>query len=151
MSPLVLVALAINVLVVGGLAYGLSRRREAAIHMKIMTTCFVVDLLNVILVEVTARVTNEESQGAVEQGLKSFWNDPVSLLNFHIAVSVISIVCYIIAIRVGRRLFRTGEGRGLHRKNALVFIVTRLASFVTSIMVSWPKIRPYFAPLDEIP
>ena len=68
MSPLVLVALAINVLVVGGLAYGLSRRREAAIHMKIMTTCFVVDLLNVILVEVTARVTNEESQGAVEQG-----------------------------------------------------------------------------------
>tara|TARA_B100000809_G_scaffold256560_1_gene296719 strand:- start:5058 stop:5393 length:336 start_codon:yes stop_codon:yes gene_type:complete len=108
--------------------------------MKIMTTCFVVDLLNVILVEVAARGPGGESPGAVEQGLKSFWNDPVSLLNFHIAVSVISIVCYIIAIRVGRRLFRTGEGRGLHRKNALVFIVTRLASFVTSIMVSWPKI-----------
>ena len=140
MSSLVVVALVINVLVVAGLAYGLSRRREAAIHMKIMTTCFVVELLNVILVEVTARATSGESQGAVEQGLRSFWNDPVSVLNFHIVVSVASIVCYIIAIRTGRRLFRTGEGRGTHRKNALVFIVTRLASFVTSIMVSWPKI-----------
>ena len=140
MSSLVVVALVINVLVVAGLAYGLSRRREAAIHMKIMTTCFVVDLLNVILVEVTARATSGESQGAVEQGLRSFWNDPVSVLNFHIVVSVASIVCYIIAIRTGRRLFRTGEGRGTHRKNAVVFIVTRLASFVTSIMVSWPKI-----------
>ena len=140
MSSLVIVALAINVLVVAGLAYGLSRRREPAIHMKVMTSCFVIDLLNVILVEVTARVTNEESQGAVEQGVRSFWNDPVSLLNFHILVSVISIVCYIIAIRTGRRLFRTGEGRGTHRKNALVFIIARLASFVTSIMVSWPKI-----------
>jgi uncharacterized membrane protein YozB (DUF420 family) len=143
MSSLVVVALVINVLVVAGLAYGLSRRREAAIHMKIMTTCFVVDLLNVILVEVAARATSGESgesQGAVEQGLRSFWNDPVSVLNFHIVVSVASIVCYIIAIRTGRRLFRTGEGRGTHRKNAVVFIVTRLASFVTSIMVSWPKI-----------
>ena len=140
MSSLVVVALVINVLVVAGLAYGLSRRREAAIHMKIMTSCFVVDLLNVILAEVTARATSGESQGAVEQGLRSFWNDPVSVLNFHIVVSVASIVCYIIAIRTGRRLFRTGEGRGTHRKNALVFIVTRLASFVTSIMVSWPKI-----------
>ena len=140
MSSLVVVALVINVLVVAGLAYGLSRRREAAIHMKIMTTCFVVDLLNVILVEVTARATSGESQGAVEQGLRSFWNDPVSVLNFHIVVSVASIVCYIIAIRTGRRLFRTGEGRGTHRKNALVFIVTRLASFVTSFMVSWEKI-----------
>ena len=140
MSSLVIVALAINVLVVAGLAYGLSRRREPAIHMKVMTSCFVIDLLNVILVEVTARVTNEESQGAVEQGVRSFWNAPVSLLNFHILVSVISIVCYIIAIRTGRRLVRTGEGRGTHRKNALVFIIARLASFVTSIMVSWPKI-----------
>ena len=85
-------------------------------------------------------MTNEESLGAVEKGVKSFWIDPVSLLNFHILVSVISIVCYIIAIRTGRRLFRTGEGRGVHRKNALVFIIARLASFVTSIMVSWPKI-----------
>ena len=140
MSSLVLAALAINVLVVVGLAYGLSRRREPAIHMKVMTCCFVIDLLNVILVEVTARVTNEESLGAVEKGVKSFWNDPVSLLNFHILVSVSSIVCYIIAIRPGRRLFRTGEGRGVHRTNALGFIIARLASFVTSIMVSWPKI-----------
>ena len=140
MSSLVLAALAINVLVVVGLAYGLSRRREPAIHMKVMTCWFVIDLLNVMLVEGTARVTNEESLGAVEKGVKSFWNDPVSLLNFHILVSVISIVCYIIAIRTGRRLFRTGEGRGVHRKNALVFIIARLASFVTSIMVSWPKI-----------
>ena len=140
MSNLVITALLVNVLVVVGLIYGISKRREPAIHMKVMTVCFVVDLLNVILVEVTARVTNEDSQGAVEQGIRSFYEKFFSLLNFHILVSVISIICYIIAIRTGRRLFRTGEGRSTHRKNALVFVITRLASFVTSILISWPKI-----------
>ncbi len=140
MSSLVIAALVVNVLVVAGLCYGISRRREPAVHMKVMTTCFVVDLLNVILVEVAARGSHNESQGAVEQGLRSFYDNLFSLLNFHIIASVISIVCYIIAIRTGRRLYRTGEGRGLHRKNALVFVVVRLASFVTSFMVSWEKI-----------
>ena len=139
MSNLVIVALLVNVLVVIGLIYGISKRREPAINMKVMTTCFVVDLLNVILVEVTARVTNEDSQGAVEQGLRSFYENFFSLLNFHILVSVISIICYIIAIRTGRRLFRTGGGRSAHRKNAMIFVAVRLASFVTSIMISWPK------------
>ena len=75
MSNFVITALLVNVLVVIGLIYGISKRREPAIHMKVMTTCFVVDLLNVILVEVTARVTNEDSQGAVEQGLRSFYEN----------------------------------------------------------------------------
>ena len=139
MSNFVITALLVNVLVVIGLIYGISKRREPAIHMKIMTTCFVVDLLNVILVEVTARARSEDSQGAVEQGLRSFYENFFSLLNFHILVSVISIICYIIAIRTGRRLFRTGEGRSAHRKNAMIFVAVRLASFVTSIMISWPK------------
>lgn len=142
MITLVVIALVVNVLVVAGLAYGISKRREPAIHMKVMTTCFIIDILNVILVEVENHLRPREgpSKGAVETGWESFLEDPFSLLPFHILVSVISIVCYIIAIRTGRRLFRTGEGRGAHRKNAVVFIVTRLASFVTSIMVSWPRI-----------
>ena len=51
MSNFVITALLVNVLVVIGLIYGISKRREPAIHMKVMTTCFVVDLLNVILVD----------------------------------------------------------------------------------------------------
>lgn len=143
MSTLVVIALVVNSLVVLCLVYGISKRREPVIHMKVMTACFVVDLLNVILVEVevSLRQTDGESKGAVQQGMESIWDNPFALLPFHILVSVISIICYIIAIRTGRRLFRTGEGRGLHRKNAVVFMVTRLASFVTSIMVSWPKIE----------
>ena len=142
MNSLVIVALLVNALVVAGLIYGISKRREPAIHMKVMTTCFVVDLLNVVLVEVENQLRPREgpSKGAVETGWDRFLEDPFSLLPFHILVSVISIVCYAIAIRTGRRLFRTGEGRGVHRKNAVVFIVTRLASFVTSIMISWPKL-----------
>ena len=92
-----------------------------------------------LIQKVAARGSHNESQGAVEQGLRSFYDNLFSLLNFHILVSVISIVCYIIAIRTGRRLFRTGEGRSAHRKNAMVFVAVRLASFVTSIMISWPK------------
>jgi len=142
MLPLVIIALIVNVFVVAGLAYGISKRREPAIHMKVMTTCFIVDLVNVILVELENWLRTREgaSKGAVQAAGESIWNDPLSLLSFHIVVSVISIICYIIAIRTGRRLFRTGEGRSIHRANALVFVVARLASFVTSFMVSWPKI-----------
>jgi uncharacterized membrane protein YozB (DUF420 family) len=166
MVTLVIIALVVNVLVVAGLAYGISKRREPAIHMKVMTTCFIVDLLNVVLVEVENWMRTREgaSKGAVQTAGENFVNDPWSLLNFHIVVSVISIVCYIIAIRTGRRLYRasvdgaagseTGKTEGtqaplklrsLHRKNALVFVVARLASFVTSFVISWPNISGGFS------
>ena len=67
--------------------------------------------------------------GAVEQGFRSLAEDPFSLLNFHILVSTVCIVCYIVAVFTGRKLLKSGlqAGRRAHKVNACVFIVTRLA------------------------
>jgi uncharacterized membrane protein YozB (DUF420 family) len=133
LEPLPLVSKVVNTLIVALLAYGLWMRRRPAVHMKVMGTCFAVDVVNVIVIEVGARF--REGKGAVERGLESFTGDLWSLLNFHILVSLVSIVCYTVAVVTGRRLYRTGLGRSTHRKNALVFIAARLASWVTSFLV----------------
>jgi len=128
-----MIAMTINTLVLFVLAYGLKMRRRPEIHMKVMITCFVVDVINVGLVEIGARVG--DGDGAVAQGIDSFSSNLFSVLNFHILVSVLCLVCYGIAVYTGRRLHRTGDGRSGHRKNAVVFLVVRLASWITSFMV----------------
>ena len=133
MEHLPLIAKIINTVVLLLLAYGLAVRRKPQIHMKVMVTCFVVDVINVLIVEIGARAG--DGKGAVQQGVDSFIQHLFSLLNFHILVSVACIVCYVIAVFTGRRLYRTGEGRSRHRKNAMVFIVTRLLSWLTSFFV----------------
>jgi len=134
LDALPLIAKIVNTIVVVALGYGIFVRRRPRLHMRVMITCFVVDVINVLVVEVGARV-GADGEGAVEQGMRSFIENTFSLLNFHILVSVAAIVGYVIAVVTGRRLFRTGEGRSRHRKNALVFVVTRLLSFVTSFFV----------------
>jgi len=47
-------------------------------------------------------------------------------------VSVLCILGYMVALGTGLRLLRRGKGRRAHRVNALVFIITRLSSYVTS-------------------
>jgi uncharacterized membrane protein YozB (DUF420 family) len=123
----------INTLILLVLAYGLKMRRKPEVHMKVMITCFVIDVINVGLVELGARAGG--GSGAVAKGVDSFLEELFTILNFHILVSIGCLVCYGIAVYTGRKLYKTGEGRSRHRKNAIVFIVMRLSSWVTSFMV----------------
>lgn len=115
---------AINIVMVCVLAYGLSQRHRPKVHIPVMLTAFIFDLANVLLIEF--------SRGAVEQGIKSFSESGHFLEQFHITVSVLCIIGYVVAVITGTRLYRRGTGRRIHKANAAVFIVTRLSSFVTS-------------------
>jgi hypothetical protein len=119
--------------VVAGLIYGIARRRRPEIHMPVMTTCFIVDVLVVVFIEVTRWLRGDEM--AVTKATGEASTMAFSILNVHVAASVTMLVNYALAIWSGRRLHRTGVGRSFHRANAAVFIVVRTVNYVTSFMI----------------
>jgi predicted Na+-dependent transporter len=119
----------VNTVVLGVLAVGLYLRHRPSVHIPLMLTSFVVDLGNVLLVEFYART---RGKGAVEQGIDSFTEGGRFIEQFHILVSVLCILGYVVAVFTGRRLYRHQRGRKAHKINAAVFVFTRLTSYVTS-------------------
>ncbi|HVR74899.1 MAG TPA: hypothetical protein VMT52_11225 [Planctomycetota bacterium] len=114
------------------LPIGLAYRRRPGVHIPIMLSAFAVDVVNVILVEVVARM-HSSGAGAVEQGVRAFTGGEASFIQqFHIAVSVLCILGYVVAVVTGLKLHRRGILRRTHRANAAVFLLTRLLSYVTS-------------------
>jgi hypothetical protein len=114
----------LNTAMVFVLALGLYLRHRPKLHIPLMLTAFAVDLTNVILIEV--------NRGAVEKAYESMTTGGSFLFKFHVAVSVLCILGYVVAVITGTRLYRRGAWRGPHKANAAVFIVTRLSSYVTS-------------------
>ena len=112
------------------LPYALWKRRRPKVHIPTMLSAFTVDLVNVVLVEYYARISH--GKGAVEQGIGAFTGNGSFLSRFHIIVSVLSILGYLVAIATGTRLYRKGRSRKVHKVNALLFLGTRYASYVTS-------------------
>ncbi len=123
----------LGTLVVVLLIYGLWNRRRPRIHMPVMIGCFVIDVANVVMIEVGRLVM--EGEGAVARSVRSLTQEGLTLLNFHIAVSLLTLVCYGIAVGTGLRLYRRGRGRGVNRTNAVIFLLARATNFVTSFLV----------------
>ena len=128
----------LNIAVVFVLAVGLLLRHRPKNHMPLMLTAFVGDLGNVLLIEL--------SLGAGEPALDAFTSGGY-FVPFHVSVSVLAIVGYMVAVVSGMKLYRASRSaagspaanperetrlRQVHKVNAGIFIVMRLASFVTS-------------------
>lgn len=100
------------------------RNRKPAWHWRIMVTAFVLDISLVLAIEL--------SRGAVEQAM----NVSDALLGFHIAVSVGTVVMYLVMFVLGRQLLLGAEARrSAHRNAGITFIVLRGLNYVTSFMV----------------
>ena len=124
-----LTAKILNTVILLVLAFGLMMRFRPKIHVPVMVFCFIADVINVILVETFAR---SKGKGAVEQGIESFTEGATFLEQFHILVSTICILGYIVAVVTGIRLLKRRTGRTAHKVNAAIFVFTRVASYVTS-------------------
>ncbi len=111
------------VLIIVGVAY----RRVTRVHVPIMLAAFVIDMLNVLLIELNRDAVKRTMETA---GVAGEW-----ILKFHILVSVISVVCYVIALITGPLLLLRRRCRTAHRWNAIVFLVCRSINFVTSFWV----------------
>lgn len=119
-----------NTLVMVLLAYGLCVRDRPRRHVPAMLIAFVADVILVLVVEVHARAST--GRGAVEQAGEAALGGGTIIQYVHIPASLVCILCYIVAVVTGRRLFRTGQGRRAHRANAVVFLLSRVVSYGTS-------------------
>jgi len=121
------ISLGANVFIMVLIVIGVLNRRNAKRHMKIMLTCFVVDMINLVAIEVR--------NAAINKSYEAFLSLENIVLIIHILVSTIMVVCYVIAIYTGRRLYKRGIGRKGHKRNAVVFLASRLANCITAFMV----------------
>ncbi len=129
MEPSWIILQVLNTAMLFVIAYGIAQRRRPRVHMPVMGGAFLGDVILVGLIESRAR---GDGKGAVEQGVDAFSEGGEWIEQFHIIVSVLCILGYVVALVTGLRLQRSGRGRKLHRWNAGIFIVTRLSSYVTS-------------------
>jgi uncharacterized membrane protein YozB (DUF420 family) len=103
--------------------YGVSKRNENIKHMKIMLTCFGLDLALVLFIEL--------GKGAVTTAM----GFPGGLLGFHIILSVLTITLYIWMIFTGYKLYTGSGDRNLHKMLAYIFLVLRATNLITSFFI----------------
>jgi hypothetical protein len=115
---------AISTLVVVLLAVGITVRRNRRVHVPIMIGAFSIDLVSVLLIEI--------SRGAIKKAITA----PPPLLLFHVIVSVAALVFYGVMFFLGERV-RAGDAhlRPWHRRTAWAFGTCRAANYVTSWMI----------------
>ncbi len=135
MEPEILTLLSriLNGVILAAIAVGLWQRHHPRRHVPIMIASFIVDLANVLVVEL--------NRGAVEKAFKTVGRTGDWILQFHILVSVACLACYAVALATGLKLLKSGAAtplprtRGLHKKNAAVFLICRVLNFITSFQI----------------
>ncbi len=113
-------------LVVALLAVGLwFRHRRPQLHLRVMISAFVVDLLLVLYIEIWRH--------AVEKVVARV--NP--LLWFHAAVSLAVLLCYVAMIVLGRGVLAgQANSRKWHFAVGVTFVTLRSLNYVTSYMVT---------------
>lgn len=105
--------------------FGILNHRKRHLHMTLMTAAFLIDLALVLYIEFT-RAAVEQAVDGVE-----------GLLLFHIIVSVITLLLYIVLIGLGVQWFKGKPNVAvLHRNLAYVFVLCRLTNYVTSFFIT---------------
>lgn len=100
------------------------RRRQNAVHIRLMISAFLIDLFLVLYIEI--------SRHAVQKVVAS----TSVLVWFHAAVSVLVLVCYVAMIQLGRGLLAGHPmARKWHRMLGMTFVVLRGLNYVTSYLV----------------
>ena len=104
---------------------GVYFRKKRALHMSLLLSAFVIDVLLVLYIELTRH--------AVEKVVSN--SGP--LLWFHVFVSVVALGLYVFQVRLGYLLYRGIQAsRGLHIKCGMAFILFRVMNYITSFMVT---------------
>ena len=109
------------ILIIAGLY---NRRRNSPLHLKLMSTAFVIDVILVVYIEVT------------RQAIETVISEVHLFIWFHAAVSLSVLLCYVFMIYLGRGLYRGQfDNRLIHRNLGITFCVLRSVNYVTSFMM----------------
>ena len=100
-------------------------RKNRALHIKVMTTAFIMDVSLVLMIEIQRHAVEK----VITEHLKP-------LLLFHVIVSLLVVVGYIWQIVYGRKILSAvPNARIIHMYSGIIFMVLRLTNYVTSFML----------------
>lgn len=109
------------------IAFGIYYKKKRAVHYSLMGSAFVIDVALVLYLEFT--------RGAIDKAM----NPSGPLLIFHIAVSVVAMLLYLVQFYLGYRFIKGRSGSiKMHRYCGITFVLCRVTNFVTSFMVVTP-------------
>ncbi len=111
------------------IALGWKFRRRAKWHMAFMGAAFCVDFALLLYIEL--------SRHAIAHVGRSMMTAQADyLLYFHVSVSALTLVLYLMQIRSGIKLFKGWEpGRQFHQRAGLLFVACRLLNYATSFFI----------------
>lgn len=107
------------------LGFGLIVRKNRDLHIKVMTTAFVLDVLLVLIIEIQRHAVEK----VVTQHLQP-------ILLFHVIVSLLVVVGYVWQVILGRKILaNVPNARTWHMYSGAIFMLLRLTNYVTSFML----------------
>lgn len=100
------------------------RRRHPHLHIRLMTTAFVCDVLLVLYIEATRHAVETVARATTP------------LIWFHATVSVLVLVAYVAQLTLGRRVLAgVHASRRTHIVVGVTFVTLRSLNYVTSFLV----------------
>ncbi len=117
-------------LILSLMTVGVYLRRKRSVHIKVMGTTIVWDILLVLQIEL--------NRGAIIKASKAVTN--AMMLNIHVSIAVLTVLFYFAMIYTGRR-FLNGDNsvRPLHKKLGWTTWTLRILTFATSFWAVTPQ------------
>jgi hypothetical protein len=111
------------------IALGWKFRHQAVLHIALMSVAFCIDLALLLYIELSRHAIAHVSNSVLTA-------QSDNLLYFHVTVSVLTLVLYIVQITSGIKLFKGwSPSRQFHQRAAMLFIACRLLNYVTSFFI----------------
>jgi hydrogenase-4 membrane subunit HyfE len=113
-------------LIVALMLYGVSKRKVRYLHVKIMRTVIIWDLLLVAQIELTRSAINTASKA-----MENHW-----LLNVHISFAVSTVLLYFAIMFTGQKLLKGNEEiRKYHKVLGVTTLTLRILTLITSNLI----------------
>lgn len=119
-----------SILIYSLMIYGITKRKNRKIHVPVMSTVLLWDVLLILQIEL--------GRGAVEKASKAVVNPMI--LNIHVTFAVLSVIFYVLLVLTGRKLLKGEEIiRPRHRLFGWTAFALRTLTLLTSFFAVVPK------------
>lgn len=119
-----------SILIYSLMIYGITKRKNRKIHVPVMSTVLLWDVLLILQIEL--------GRGAVEKASKAVVNPMI--LNIHVTFAVLSVIFYVLLVLTGRKLLKGEEViRPRHRLFGWTAFALRTLTLLTSFFAVVPK------------
>ena len=117
-------------LILSTMTLGVYLRKKRSVHIKLMATTIIWDILLILQIELT--------RSAIIKASKAVTN--AMMLNIHVSIAVLTVLFYFAMIYTGRKFLKGDNSvRPLHKKLGWTTWSLRILTFVTSFWAVTPQ------------